>query len=430
MGLITFAVTGDSFITRQLPDNDSRQHSITELLSAADVRFTNLEVTIQTSNQFPAAESGGAWAFSSPEVLDSLKKYGFNLVAWATNHTLDYSIGGLLETEAALNGSGLAHAGAGVNLAQAGKPTYLDTNSGRVSLIAACSTYAPSARAGAQRSDAVGRPGVNPLGFTSTYEIPREYVPSLRTLAGSTFINASDELKQRLGAKPAEPDGVIQFGSLRFKAGKEFNEITAPSTQDVDRILRSIKEARHQADYVLVSIHSHEMKKGDIRQPADFLVQFAKSCIDAGADGVIGHGPHVLRGIEIYNDRPIFYSLGNFIFQNDTMHHQPADFYERLNLPESANIADLYEARTGNGTRGFEVDESVWASIIPVWTIENGALTSICLYPIDLGLDRPRSARGWPQISKNEHTLQTLKDLSIDFGTHIDVADGVGTIRL
>lgn len=39
--------------------------------------------------------------------------------------------------------------------------------------------------------------------------------------------------------------------------------------------------------------------------------------IDAAADVVVGHGPHVLRGIEVYKGRPIFYSLANFIFEND-----------------------------------------------------------------------------------------------------------------
>ena len=52
--------------------------------------------------------------------------------------------------------------------------------------------------------------------------------------------------------------------------------------------------------------------------PADFIPIFARAVIDAGADVFVGHGPHVLRGIEIYKGKPIFYSLSNFIFQNET----------------------------------------------------------------------------------------------------------------
>ena len=54
-------------------------------------------------------------------------------------------------------------------------------------------------------------------------------------------------------------------------------------------------------------------------RPADFCRDFAKLCINAGASAYIGHGPHIWRGIEIYKDKPVFYSLGDFIFQNDFM---------------------------------------------------------------------------------------------------------------
>ncbi len=46
-----------------------------------------------------------------------------------------------------------------------------------------------------------------------------------------------------------------------------------------------------------------------------FLETFSRRCVDAGADAVIGHGPHELRGIEIYHGAPIFYSLGNFLLR-------------------------------------------------------------------------------------------------------------------
>ena len=79
----------------------------------------------------------------------------------------------------------------------------------------------------------------------------------------------------------------------------------------------------------MVSIHSHQMTGEDKESPAQFLQTFAKACIDAGASVILGHGPHILRGIELYKDGIIFYSLGNFLFENDTTTHQPADFYEK-----------------------------------------------------------------------------------------------------
>jgi poly-gamma-glutamate capsule biosynthesis protein CapA/YwtB (metallophosphatase superfamily) len=69
------------------------------------------------------------------------------------------------------------------------------------------------------------------------------------------------------------------------------------------------------ADIVLVSNHSHEMKGYSKDQVADFQREFAHMCIDAGAHAYIGHGPHVLRGVEIYKERPIFHGLGDFFYQ-------------------------------------------------------------------------------------------------------------------
>ncbi|MBY7144416.1 CapA family protein [Virgibacillus sp. NKC19-3] len=65
------------------------------------------------------------------------------------------------------------------------------------------------------------------------------------------------------------------------------------------RILAAIAEAKRQADFVLVSIHSHEMAGEELEKPADFLKDFSRRCINGGADSIIGHGPHILRGIEI-----------------------------------------------------------------------------------------------------------------------------------
>jgi poly-gamma-glutamate synthesis protein (capsule biosynthesis protein) len=116
------------------------------------------------------------------------------------------------------------------------------------------------------------------------------------------------------------------------------------------------------ADMVLVSFHCHE--NGATRdQPPEFLETFARACIEEGADAFIGHGPHVTRGIEIYNGRPIFYSLGNFIFQNETVRWQPAHNYELVKLDHTATPADFYAARSEDDTRWFPSDPICWESI-------------------------------------------------------------------
>ena len=79
-----FTATGDSFITRCLPHNpnDRSFSKIKEIIGEADARFANLETTIQSEECYPSAISGGTWARSSPDVLNVLKDYGFNLMAW------------------------------------------------------------------------------------------------------------------------------------------------------------------------------------------------------------------------------------------------------------------------------------------------------------------------------------------------------------
>ena len=69
------------------------------------------------------------------------------------------------------------------------------------------------------------------------------------------------------------------------------------------------------------------------------------ACIDAGADLFLGHGPHLLRGIEIYDGAPIFYSLGNFMMQNETVTRLPTELYERYDLDSDATPADLFDTR-------------------------------------------------------------------------------------
>jgi poly-gamma-glutamate synthesis protein (capsule biosynthesis protein) len=165
--------------------------------------------------------------------------------------------------------------------------------------------------------------------------------------------------------------------------------------------------------------------------PAEFVQSFAHALIDAGASLVVGSGPHQLRGIEVYKSGAIFYSLGNFAFDYTAVDPHAADVYEAG--------ADLYQLAMGAlGSMGSfrvpQTDEPIWwQSVIAVTTIERGALKSIRLQPIDLGVDLPAAQRGVPRIASPEHAgdiLQTLARLSQNFGTEISVQDGLGDVRL
>src|SRR5699024_6647709 len=99
-------------------------------------------------------------------------------------------------------------------------------------------------------------------------------------------------------------------------------------------------------------------------------------------------------------------SLGNFIFQNDSVSVLPADFYEKYDLEHSNNISDAFDVRSGNNTKGFSTNKRFWESVIAVWEMEDDHTTNITLHPIELGYGEPRHKRGVPVLSDNEEILE------------------------
>jgi len=425
---ISFAAVGDCFITRPLPQNDRFSTEISRILKMAEVRIANLEVTVHKNDVPPAKFSGGTWAIASPIVLDSLISYGFNLIGWANNHTLDYLHAGLEETKRNLEQRGFVHAGAGMNLFEASTPRYLECSSGRVALIAANSSAPDDWIAGNQSSDYLGRPGINLLRHRTIYTINHQKMDFLKTLAKTIEINFENEMRIQYGFDKAPKEEVFVFGHNYFKEGEKEGKVIEPNKIDTKRILDSINEAKRRADYVLVSIHAHEMKEKSIESPAEFLVEFARQCIDQGAHAVVGHGPHVIRGIEIYKNRPIFYSIGNFIYQPDTVANQPSDMYEKYGLKNSHNVADALDSMSANYSKGHYTIPEMWESIIPYWTMQDGQLKEIQIYPIELGFGKPVYRMGWPALTENESILKRLASLSSRYGTKIMIEKGKGIL--
>jgi hypothetical protein len=163
---------------------------------------------------------------------------------------------------------------------------------------------------------------------------------------------------------------------------------------DAGRMAKAIQEASRQDDIVFVSIHAHEMKGDQKNKPADFCESLVSFALIRGRTRIIGHGPHILMGIEIYKNRPIFYSLGDFIFQNDTVEKQPAEFYYLYQLEHSHTTADGFDARSHNATRGLAANQKVFESVIASFDIENGSIKEIELTPISLNFQKSRAGKG------------------------------------
>ena len=427
----TFAAAGDCFITRRIHSDSRGFKELQALIRAQNVRFANLEMTFHNQEGYPAAASGGTWAMTSPDRLDDMLGYGFNLFATANNHSGDYGQGGVAATLKHLTERGMCFAGTGLSLQQAARAAYLDGPEGRTALIAVTATFDPAAVAGSQGGLVSGRPGLNPLRHENIHHVNAHHFEMVKELADTTLANAKALLSIRNGYRNPFATDTMPLGNLNFKLTEreEFNE-TRPNKKDLERTVSEIVEARRQADWVLVSLHAHEMRAQDSREPAQFVETFARACIDAGADAVIGHGPHELRGIEIYKGRPIFYSLGNFIFQTETIAEQPADAFTAKGMSVDTKIGEYMAQRSANGTRGYGVQENIWRSVLPVWEMQDGRLVSLRLYPISLGMHEPRSRKGTPELTRDEAVLEYISELSRPYGTNITIAETIGEVIL
>jgi poly-gamma-glutamate synthesis protein (capsule biosynthesis protein) len=174
-------------------------------------------------------------------------------------------------------------------------------------------------------------------------------------------------------------------------------------------VLRAIRSGKERAGIAVFSIHAHETETGgqefeaapDTLAPADFLPPLFHDAVDAGADIVVTHGPHVLRGIEIYKGRPIFYGLGSLFFE-----------------------------------LGADWPREWFDSVVAITEFRGGQVSEIRLYPIVLGTPeekRSRLEQGMPRLatgSDARRILETLRRHSLRFGTRIQIEGSIGVIRV
>lgn len=432
---LKLALTGDSIITRRAGitlDDPTRQ--LVELLTDTDVSFTNLEVLPNDFAGYPAWESGGSHFAAHKWVMDDLADMGFNLFACANNHSLDYSIEGLLAMIEHLDERAVAYSGVGENLAMSRMPTYLDTPTGSVGMISCSATFHEGQEAGEQRRDMVGRPGLNPLRYDTTYYVTQEQYDAIKDVALGLGLEQQRQQRIQLGFQfpPDDPD-VLPFLEGNFKVGDETRVETKPKDKDVEAMEKWVQDARRRSDLVIVSIHAHEQQAEDKEQPADFIPTFAHRMIDAGADMVVGHGPHLIRGMEIYNGKPIFYSLGNFIGQNELVWRLPSDSYERFRVDPSETPAILYDQRYGSDTKGFPADDRYWETVMPLLQFEGDRVTGMEIVPISLALNAQANRRGKPEVATGEiadRVLTRFQKLSAEFGTSMQITDERAFVEL
>jgi poly-gamma-glutamate capsule biosynthesis protein CapA/YwtB (metallophosphatase superfamily) len=374
---IAIVLTGQSMIRSDLRATKPAAVATVKALLNGDVIFTNLEAAVAEPGE---TIQEGRGFLTPPEALDALAAMGFNLLALSDNHAFDLKDAGIRNTVHEADRRNIVHAGTGNNIVEAAAPAYLHTPKGTVALVASASgLIAPGARATADRA------GVN----------------ELRVEAGDRENEATEDLP---GAPPNTPNG-----------------------EDSRRILQSIRDARQRADLVIVYQHNHVFGNRSFSAifteglperlaPNPWLIKWTHDEIDAGADIIVMHGAPLLHGIEIYRERPIFYDLGNFIY----------------NVPPTLTYID---------------EPMAWESVVASVSFEAKSVRSISLRPVvlnNIGDGQPDvhnpytsneflHTRGLPTAApaaRAAYILQRVADASKPFGTRVEIRGETATIAL
>lgn len=415
-----------------MPETYPGFEEISSYIKRGDARLFNLETVFTDETCFGSQFYGGAYLRADESVLGDTLRYGFNMLTFANNHTMDFAYNGMLKTLDAVNRAGIPNSGVGRNLDEAAAAGYLETPKGSFGVIGVTTSMTnPAAMAGRQSRRFPGRPGVNGLRHTEKLTVTPAQFEAMQSACSESGINSAEDISRFEGFTPPLMPGEMSFHGLAVSVGDKPEFVTHPNETDMARVVQAIYNARRECDYVLISVHSHEVGGPDKEIPAQFYEEFAHRCIDAGASAVIGHGPHIIRPIEIYKGCPIFYCLGNFVFQDEVASDSPEDQYTELGMTSDAPMIDIYRRRTHDHTTGLCTDRRVYEAFMPYVELDNDEVKSIELMPVSLGWGLERWRTGYPEPGFGLGIIERLAAMSAKYGTEITIDEkGFGHVKV
>jgi len=260
---LLIGLVGDVLVDR--PNPDEVFDLIRDTLSVPDVLMGNCECAYAHNPEMSPGVTVPVTA--SPDNIPAMARAGFKVLGLANNHALDAGHRGLFEMHRHLEDVGIAHCGTGRDLVDARRPAIVQVGDKKVAVLA----YATFFPRGYEALD--DWPGLAPIKSWNHY---RDRLPNVWS--------------------PGTPPVVV----------------TIPDEEDMENLAQDIKDARAQADVVIVQFHG-----GDYKHPftlSDLELRLARYAVDHGAHAVAAHHHHVLRGMEWYKGSPIFYGLGHFVF--------------------------------------------------------------------------------------------------------------------
>lgn len=398
----TFTAVGDLIISRPLSQyaaSDPPFKAVLDALRNTDVLYGNLETTIldlRTFKGYPYSFEGDWTNSSLPSVARDLRAMGFDILSRANNHSFDWGLEGMRETNEWLNRTGIVYAGVGEDRALARAAAYFESPKGRVGLVSFASTYRPTTDALPAQGAAPPRPGLSALAVSEIVDLPPGDMQALAHVSCHLYHVAC-------GAMPAT---IALFGHT-FKPADSFHYEYTVDGEDLAGIDAAIRSGKQNGDFLVATIHAHECSIGcdnprKPELPAAFLREVAHGAVDSGADAFVTTGIHNLGPIEIYRGRPIFYGLGNF-FWSDIQLPLPHDLYqENADLladvyahPERVSPYDLAAALNAESF----ANAFTFQSVIAKSTFVHNRLAKITLYALDLGYGRKLTTSGIPGLA-------------------------------
>ena len=267
-------------------------------LRAADVVFSNLECCLGAP---PAGHSVAEEGFFADPVVagEALTSGGIRAVGIANN--VNYGAVPIAGSIARLDAIGIPHTGAGPNRAAARAAVILEASGLRIGFLQRSSVYWPTNHEAGENS------------------------PGIAVIRGHTAYQAPMHGSRPPANRPGLPPVVVTWADRQY----------------LDWFAADVATLRNAADIVVASCHW-----GVGREVLAYMSEIAHAAIDAGADLVIGHGPHYSLPVEIYREKPIFYGLGSFSFHTGHGGHRHGDW---LGLMVRAECG-----KTGIGQTSFQ----------------------------------------------------------------------------
>lgn len=403
------AVTGQSLIKHDIRDiKNPAFEAVKHLLRQADLSLTNFESTILGHHGgWPL--KGSYFGCSEPAVLDALEDLGIGALALSNNHAFDLGPSGVLSTLEEADRRGFLHAGAGCNHQEATRAGQGTVGNRRIAMVAMDGGPGPdlmyAADGGLLRPE---RPGINRLKLTQLLEVDDSAFKQLAIIRDKVGYTTTDLANDSQPNDPpyVDPHDELALGRTIFKRAGRFGRNVRIDIADFERNLQAIRSATDDGALVVAYLHHHHWAS-DWYQVPDWVGSVARQCIDAGAAMFLSHGAPVLQPLEIYRGRPIFYSLGNFIF------HVPA-------------------------TANWQAPE-VWESVIASCAFDDrNTVTDIRFHPVVIGgedtMSKPDlSLRRAPHLATGERAARILtrfQEQSKRLGTEIEIEDGRGFLWL